>query len=215
MRGGVAILVFVVICADPALAQSGRGGALPVPQAFSLRGTHSVVFNAGYWAVSSRQTQTDESQAGGFVASISHRYWLTDRWAVGPFVSILDTGVQSINAQNGNNRSVLLTSILFGVDYAVVPGEGNINVIFYLSISGGPYMSTTARTSADDTAASVTALGLRPQIGLDWYLNEWLIFEFAFGYHVVSDFNQPVGTDTNYSGMEFSMGLGLSIRGGQ
>ncbi len=201
-----------VLSAGPAAAQRGSDNEPYYSSTFSLRGTHTVVVNAGFWSVASRATATpDDSQAGGFVGSISHRYWLTDNWGVGPFLSILDTGAKTLNASSNTSQHLLLTSILFGVDYAFVPASSNINVIFYLSGAVGPYMSSTARLSPGDEAISVTAFGARPQIGMDWYLNNWLVFEFAFGYHIISDFQEPVGGDKNYSGPEFSMGVGLAI----
>ncbi len=211
MKRLLAVLVFFLLSAWPANAQR-TGSNRPYSSTFSLRGTHTVVVNAGFWSVASRATATpNESQAGGFVGSISHRYWLTDNWGVGPFLSILDTGAKTLNVNSNTSQHLLLTSILFGVDYAFVPATSNINVIFYISGSVGPYMSSTARENPGDEAVSVTAFGARPQIGLDWYLNNWLVFEFTFGYHIISDFSKPVGKDKNYSGPEFSMGLGVAI----
>ncbi len=36
-------------------------------------------------------------------------------------------------------------------------------------------------------------------------------FNFGFGYHVVSKFQQPIGNLDNFSGIEFSMGMGLIL----
>lgn len=210
MRRLIPVLALLLLPVLPAIAQ--RGNSSYYTSSFSLRGTHTVVINAGFWSVTSRATAApDESQAGGFVGSISHRYWLTDNWGVGPFLSILDTGAKTLNSSSNTSQHLLLTSILFGVDYTFVPASSNINVIFYLSGAVGPYMSSTARETPDDEAIAVTAFGARPQVGLDWYLNNWLVFEFAFGYHIISDFQEPVGDDKNYSGPEFTMGVGIAI----
>ena len=208
-----ALLLFFVFPMEFSIAQSGQ--RTPDNTAsFSMRGTHTVVFNAGSWSLaSSAATNAGSSnQQGGFVGSITHKFWLSDKWSIGPSISILDTGVKrSTSSGNEAGRSALLTTILFGVNRAFILSQDRVNVIFYVSASLGPYMTSTAPQDAQVESTALTAFGIRPSAGMHWFLTDWLLFDFSAGYHQVSDFDEPLGEYNNYSGLEFSMGLGLAI----
>ena len=54
-----------------------------------------------------------------------------------------------------------------------------------------------------------TAFGFRARGGADWFVGRHFVIGFGAGYHFVTDFDQPIGADTNYSGPEFSIELGF------
>ena len=208
-----ALLLLVVVPLEYAMAQPGQPASAS-PASFSMRGTHTVVFDAGSWSLaSSTASNTNVSeQQGGFVGSVTHKFWLTDRWSIGPSISILDTGVKTLSTSgNGARRSVLLTTILIGVNRAFILSQDRVNVMFYVSASLGPYMTSTAPEDPQVKSTSLTAFGVRPSAGMHWFLTDWLLFDFGAGYHQVSDFSEPLGKYNNFSGLEFSMGLGLAL----
>ena len=211
----IALLLFFAFPLDLTFAQQGQRA--PINSArFSMSGTHTIVFNAGSWSLASSASVTNpgssELQSGGFVGSITHKYWLSNRWAIGPSISIFDTGAKTFTSSESEfSRPVLLTTILIGVNYSFILSQDRVNIIFYVSASLGPYMTSTVPEDLQSKSVSVTAFGVRPQAGMHWFLNNWLLFDFSAGYHQVSDFSQPVGKYDNYSGIEFSMGLGLAI----
>lgn len=58
-------------------------------------------------------------------------------------------------------------------------------------------------------ARSETALGSRLAVGVDLSLFRWFKLGFAGGYHFVTDFENRIGSEKNYSGPEFSLSLGI------
>ena len=179
---------------------------------FSLRGVHVISGYAGYWSPTGNidGSVDNEAVSGGVAGSISHKYWLSNQWAVGPDITITDTGLKT---EGETQTAVLLTSILFGVTYTFTPTDNALPMVFYVSANLGPYMSSAQAEEPGADRLSVTAFGTRPAAGFLWFLNDWLLFDFVFGYHLVSDFDKPVGTYKNLSGLEFKMGLGLAVKG--
>ena len=211
------ILIFCLIPDTTLLAQSRQPTGYSSSY-LSLAGRHSVIFRAGFLSVSnlnaSESRSASSAQTSGFIGSISHKYWLSEQWAVGPHISLADARTGA-SEQTGLeiSTSSLITSILFGVTYSFAPDDPYSMFRFHLSAFLGPYMSTATSSINGSTASeekiSVSAFGILPAAGFDWYLNRKLLFNFTLAYHIVSDFEESVGSTDNYSGLEFSMGLGI------
>ena len=182
-------------------------------QAIRQQGRHTFVINMGSWSVSNNTsasvTQAVDTRTGGFVGTFSHRYWLSDNWAVGPFVSLFELGEVS------ESESAQMTAILFSVTYSFPASAAFPNSRFYLSAGFGPYMSSTIEGTSEngmtEESMAVATFGMRPMAGMDWYFGNWFLFNMAFSYHLMPDFSEPVGTISNFSGAELSMGIGVTL----
>ncbi len=52
-----------------------------------------------------------------------------------------------------------------------------------------------------------------PAAGMDVFFGKIFSFGVGFGYHLVTDFEKRIGTETNYSTPEFSLAFGISFGG--
>lgn len=174
---------------------------------------HSFVFNMGSWSVAqdvnASLNQSVDSRTGGFVGTISHRFWLTDNWAIGPYLSFFDLGEAS------EDEPIRMTSLVFSITYSFPTSTLIPNSRFYLSVGFGPYMSSTIENTSEngekDEPMSVSVFGMRPMSGMDWHFGNWFLFNMSFGYHLIPNFSEPIGDISNFSGAEVSMGLGVIL----
>lgn len=215
-------LAFFLISGTPHVASAQYGGRGGPSADFALIGRHAIQVNVGlhYWTPAETTVSgsgvSASTQTSGFVGSISHRFWLTERWAIGPTIALLDTApLTNVGTSGVSSESNLVTSILFGVMYYFPPAGISGTMRPYVGAGFGPYMGSATRTLVGGTieaeTISVTAFGARPVAGVDWFLNRWLQFNISAGYHLVSNFEEPVGNEDNFSGAEFSMGLGFLV----
>ncbi len=66
-------------------------------------------------------------------------------------------------------------------------------------------------TEASRTEA---VFGGQVEAGIDFLLGRRVMTGLRFAYDLMSDFQQPIGGCRNYSGPEFTIGLGFLIGGG-
>jgi len=67
-------------------------------------------------------------------------------------------------------------------------------------------------TTSTETV-SETALGARLGLGMDFFLGKLFTFGVGLGYHWVSEFENPIGSEKDYSSPEFSLSFGIAFGG--
>jgi len=85
-----------------------------------------------------------------------------------------------------------------------------------VSVAVGPYIGSAARTAAGlGTVGSETiseiAFGGRLSAGVEWFASDRFRLSIDAGYQVMTDFDQQIGSDDNFSGPQFSVGLGVML----
>lgn len=214
---------------------SVMGQTLPTPQetepadrpaSNSLRGKHYIEVTAGLLSGFTSTTEvsaggvTTGSEANGFLGSIGYTYWVENDWGI-----TISAGVSDVDATvstSGSGTSVIAAEvmpILFGVKYQP-SGLIDSDVLRpYASVSAGPYLGSSSEVRTGITtvveARSEAALGSRLAIGVDLSLFKWFKLGFAGGYHFVTDFENPIGSEKNYSTPEFSLSFGIVLGKGK
>ncbi|MGB2990632.1 MAG: hypothetical protein WBC98_11825, partial [Candidatus Zixiibacteriota bacterium] len=155
-----------------------------------------------------------KSEADGLIGSIGYTYWVENDWGITFSVGVSD--MDASVSTSGSGTSVIAAEvmpILFGVRYQPSGLIDSDVARPFASVSAGSYLGSSSEVRTGVTtvveARSETALGSRLAVGVDLSLFRWFKLGFAGGYHFVTDFENRIGSEKNYSGPEFSLSLGI------
>jgi outer membrane protein W len=190
----------------------------------ALRGKHRVELGIGLLSGVSSSTEvsaggvTTRSDADGLVGSIAYTYYFSHDFGINVSVGLL--GADATTSVSGSEvivESASVVPLLFGVKYQ--PSKLTLGNVLrpYASASVGPYFGSASNVRAGAATStesySETALGSRLGIGMDLLLGKLLTIGVGIGYHVVSDFENRIGQEKNYSSPEFSLSFGVIFGG--
>ncbi len=185
-----------------------------------LRGKHAVELTFGLLSEMSNTNElssgdvTTKSSANGFIGSLDYSYWFENNLAFHLSVGVTDAdAATSVNGANTLVESAAVIPLLFGLKYQPFRMSASNAVRPYLSASVGPYFgfASNVRTGAitGTETISETALGSRLAVGFDVSLGKLFVIGLAAGYRLVTDFDNRIGAETNYSSPEFSLSFGI------
>ena len=208
---------------------SAVGQTLPTPQetepgdrpvSNSLRGRHCIEVTAGLLSEISATQEvtagnvTTKSEANGFLGSVGYTYWVENDWGITFSVGVSD--MDASVSTSGSGTSVIAAEvmpILFGVKYQPSGLIDSDVARPFASVSAGSYLGSSSEVRTGVTtvveARSETALGSRLVVGVDLSVFRWFKLGFAGGYHFVTDFEDRIGSEKNFSGPEFSLSFGI------
>jgi hypothetical protein len=161
---------------------------------------------------------------GGFSGSISYQYWfknyLSFRIGVGALVSSVDTktysGVLPSFDFTGNvtTEVATVTSILTGLNFYPLQITDEKRVLPYVSLYVGPYIgiynqNEVLNTVITEKTTVETVFGSRVGAGFDVLIGSIFKLGVNFGYNFLGDFTEPIGSELNYSGPDYSMTFGF------
>jgi hypothetical protein len=85
--------------------------------------------------------------------------------------------------------------------------------------SVGPYIGFATNSvvgeTVDEGIVVESVLGFRVRSGAAVFVSKRFRFGVAVGYHFVSDFEEHIGGDKDYSGPEFTLGFGVLLGKGK
>lgn len=218
--------IWLVVCV---LTQSvGIAGAQVVSETDdsrpTLRGKHRIEIGLGLLTELSTTAEvfasdvTTSSDSDGLVGSLSYTHYAYDDVALGVCVGVLDAQATT-TVQGGRSHvvSAAVVPVLFGVK--VQPSSLALGTVVrpYASVALGPYVGSVSDVrSGPDTlveAFTETALGARFGLGVDFFVGRYFTWGVGGGYHVVSEFDRPIGSTMDYSGPELSLTVGIALGG--
>ena len=209
---GVAIAVVVLLSASAC--------AMGLP---ALKGHHQIGISVGMW----NQTTSTRTEAGiggvettvgtsGGMGGVSYAYWFNDDLALRVDVAGMltdietDAGVDGVESKTGS-----ITRILIGAKKIWVMSDSSPRFRPFLSAMIGPFIGNQSETHAGLTVVSEsrteTAVGGALAGGTDIRIGSRFMAIASVGYNLMSDFNHSIGGSRNYSGPEFSFGLGVVL----
>ncbi len=210
----VLIPLLQVASATPPLSPYARAGRHGLELGIGLldqaRGTVSVTAGG--------TTTTSGNGVGG---SLTYTYWVADNLGLAARVGAVDVDASvTVDGSGSDVRSASIVSLLFGVKYQPFKFRGTDRLRPYVAAAVGPYIGNDAGVHAGGGTTSVAsrtevAPGGRAGIGLDFLASRRVMLGVGLGYHLMTDFNQAVGADRNYSGADFSIAVGLLLGGGR
>ena len=197
----------------------------------SLEGKSGIDLNLGFYSNSNVTNSTivtviNSSEVtnanGGFTGSISYQYWfknyLSVRIGIGAMVANVENKAVSniIPIYTGYVKSEVasVSSILTGVNFYPMQMTDEKRFLPYLSLYVGPYIgvynkSEVLNTSVTETTVVETTLGGRAGAGFAFLIGSVFKLGIDFGYNFMGDFDVSIGTESNYSGPDYSMIFGF------
>ena len=161
---------------------------------------------------------------GGFSGSVSYQYWfknyLSFRIGIGALLSSVDTktysGAIPFYEYTGNvtTEVATVTLILTGLNFYPLQITEEKKVLPYVSLCVGPYIgiynqSEVLNTVITEKTTVETVFGSRLGAGFDVLLGSIFKIGANFGYNFMGDFTEPIGSESNYSGPDYSMTFGF------
>lgn len=197
----------------------------------SLEGKSGIDLNLGFYNNSNVTNSTivtviNSSEVtnanGGFTGSISYQYWfknyLSLRIGIGAMVANVENKAVSniIPNYTGYVKTEVasVSSILTGLNFYPMQITNEKRFLPYLSLYVGPYIgvynkSEVLNTSVTETTVVETTLGGRAGAGCAFLIGSVFKLGIDFGYNFVGDFDVSIGTESNYSGPDYSMIFGF------
>jgi len=143
----------------------------------------------------------------GLGGKITYNYIFDDEFAIEVSAGLLSSSV-TVSALETSTSSII--PIMLGVKYFLISYSNEKPVKPYLIGATGLLIGSKTETSVTTVSASTeTALNLYLGAGADFILGSLVKLNACAGYNLSSEFSEPVGSRKNYSGPEFSFGVGF------
>jgi outer membrane protein W len=199
------LLVFIIITM----------GSVSMAQDLSLNGRSAIELSLGVWGGASASntvgsTGIQSSTGTSFVGGLGYSYWLRENLALTVTASLLSAQASAtVNASNVTQQASTVIPLLLGIRYYVPEPGPDDNIRPYLSAAVGSYFGSEAsNTLLSQQAYMETAIGGRLGVGVDFFLSNHFKLGAGVGYHLMANFENPVGARMNYNGGEFSLVAG-------
>ncbi|UCH65368.1 MAG: outer membrane beta-barrel protein [Ignavibacterium sp.] len=208
-------LLFLISVPHLALAQNNESGNT------YLKGRSGIDLNVGLYdntsttKIAIAPTVVTTNASTGFMGSISYQYWIEDylslRVGIGALVINANTaaGVTEVSTETAT-----IVPILVGVNFYPIQMNKQSNFLPYISGYIGPYIgiytsNVTGTTGVKSESIVENAFGARLGAGLDLLIGDIFKLGIGIAYHFITDFSKPIGSETNYSGPEYSISFGI------
>jgi outer membrane protein W len=190
----------------------------------SLRGKHRIELGIGLLTELRNATEitiagvTTQSNASGALGFISYTYYFDNSFGFTIGAGVLDAdATTSVSGTGAAVESASVVPLLFGVKFQPEKLAAGNALRPYASAAIGPYFGSASNVRAGVTTStenvSEAVLGARLGIGVDFFLGRLFTFGVGIGYHFVSDFENRIGSESDYSSPEFSLSLGVAFGG--
>ncbi len=211
----IALAVFVFVLLASASAQS-------------LEKRHQVGVRLGMWnQTTGVRTEigfdgvTTSVGADGPVGGVFYSHWLQENLAVDFSIGSMGIDIEtSIDASGVTSETGFVSQILMGIKYYPLKSTYASSVRPFVKASVGPFIGSQNTVEVGSVVLTDSrtqmAAGGRLDVGADIILNRHFMLGAAFGYNLMTDFEEPIGGSKNYSGPELSFAFGyLFGRGAQ
>ena len=174
---------------------------------------HSIDLRISFWNKSQSgvtvgfQGVSVKTGAGGISGKIMYNYYPNKTYSIN-----ISAGVMSseVSVENLSDYVSTVVPIMMGVKYYFIDLPANSTFRPYLAGSiGGLFGTESATGFLRVYTHTETAVGGYAGIGSDIILGSLVKLHTDVGYNLFTDFNEEIGSRKNYSGAEFSFGLGF------
>jgi len=174
---------------------------------------HSIDLSVSFWnnsqsAVSvGYQGVSVETGNGAISGSLMYNYYPNSGYSFNVSVGVLSTEVR---VENFSNYTSIIIPIMLGMKYYLIDYSPDNPFRPYIAGSiGGLYGTESTVGIANVRYHNETAFGVSGGIGSDIILGSLIKLHAGIGYNLFTDFKEEIGSRKNYSGPEFSCGLGF------
>jgi hypothetical protein len=219
------ILILSLLLCGLTFAQTAPPSNNSIIKTGGLEGRHGLDLNLGIYdnsnitsisSVSGINTSVITNTSIGFMGSIAYQYWFKDylSFRIGAGALVTDVNTKTTAGTEVSLEVATVSPILTGVNFYPLQISEENRVLPYLSLYAGPYIGVY--TKSEVGIASVTeettveaVIGTKLGAGVDFLLGSIFKLGATAGYHFVGDYSQPIGSETNYSGPEYSLTFGF------
>jgi hypothetical protein len=208
----VALATLSVICFPASLEGQGLLGRSQVEVRLGLgvRATSGMTTSG-----SGIQTETE---AAGFLGSVVYACWLNEGLALTGSAGFLSAEAKTLAGTSGfESRSASVFLLFLGARTYFRGSTFGPRWRPYASAELGPIIGSQSwvELGRETKGESITAaaLGARIGLGVDLSLGERAVLGVSAGYHLMTDFPDPIGGQENHSGPDIGLSIGLLLGG--
>jgi len=161
-------------------------------------------------------TSVVTNAATGFMGFISYQYWFKNylSFGIGSGALVNSVDTKTTSGEEVSSEVATVVPVLTGVNFYPMQLSENSNVLPYLTLYVGPYIGIYTKsevTTLQVTQETIveTVIGTRLGAGIDFLIGNLFKLGLSVGYHFMSDFSQPIGSEQNYSGPSYSLVFGF------
>ena len=174
---------------------------------------HSVDLRISFWNNSQSAVSVGfggvsvDAGTGGISGRIMYNYYPNSMYSFNISAGVMNTEVK---VQNFSTYTSTVIPIMMGMKYFFVDSPENNTFRPYISGSiGGLFGTESATGILNIYSHNETAIGASAGIGSDIILGSLVKLQADISYNLFTDFSEEIGSRKNYSGPEFSFGIGF------
>ncbi len=186
----------------------------------SLEKRHQVGVRFGLWNQTT-DVRTETSIDGvttsvgsdGPVGGVFYGHWLQENLFVDVSIGSMGIDIEtSIDATGVTSETGFVSQVLMGIKYYPIASTYQSSLRPYVKASVGPFIGSQSRVQSGMVVVTDSrtqmAAGGRLDVGADIILSRHFMLGAAFGYNLMTDFEEPIGGSNNFSGPELSFAFG-------
>jgi hypothetical protein len=174
---------------------------------------HSVDLRISFWNNSQSAVSVGfhgvsvDAGTGGISGRIMYNYYPNSTYSFNISAGVMNTEVK-VKTLSTYTSNVI--PIMMGMKYFFIDSPDNNPFRPYISGSiGGLFGSESATGILNVYTHTETAIGASAGIGSDIILGSLVKLQADISYNLFTDFSEEIGSRKNYSGPEFSFGIGF------
>jgi len=174
---------------------------------------HSIDLKAAYWDNAKSEASvksngyTVEADTGGLSGKIAYNYHFSDEFALNVSAGVLQSKAKVTGL---SIESSTIIPVLLGVKYYLIKFSAESPVKPYLLGAPGILIGTESSVAQISiNAHTETTFMIYVGAGVDFILGSLVKLTADAGYDLMTDFSESIAGRKNYSGLEFSIGLGF------
>ena len=219
------ILISVILITGITFAQNVPENISSSEQAGNLEGRHGIDLNIGIYdntnitsitSISGLNTSVVTNSSIGFMGCIGYQYWFKNylSFRIGTGALVTDVSTKTAGGTEVSSELATIAPVLAGMNFYPFQISEENNVLPYISVYAGPYIGVYSKSevgvaSVTEETIVETVIGAKLGAGLDFLIGSHFKLGVSGGYHFVGDYSQPIGSETNYSGPEYSLTFGF------
>ena len=181
-----------------------------------LQNKHSIYIIAGFKTNSytaATVSPTTVKVETGFIGFIGYQYWFDNEWSFNLITGLLNA---ESNVEYLDISSTRIIPVLIGfLYYPQALSLGTAGRVHF-GINTGVYIGSASgvKSSLNNLKTGTvneTVWGIEPNMGIDFFVTDWLKIGPVISYHFISDFKEVIGNRKNYSGPVFAFNIGIVL----
>ena len=215
--------LFKLIAATSVLVMAGA----IVLQAQSLEKRHQIELRLGMWnQTTGVRTEISPGSVSttvgnnGFTGTVSYGHWLQENLAFTIGVGSMVANVESTVGVSGvTSENAVVARILIGAKYYFLKSSYSSSTKPFVKAGVGPFIGGQTKSEVgvvvSTESRSEMAFGGQLGAGIDFLLSRHFLLSAAVDYNLMTDFDEPIGGSSNYSGPEFGVGFSYLFGSGK